>query len=50
MHLADFEKALRLGRVAVALQTHDAAPYRDAILHACLNDLAYHDQNEWEPT
>ena len=43
MHLADFEKALRLGlgRPAVFLQTHDAAPYRDAILHACLHDLNY---------
>jgi hypothetical protein len=48
MQLAEFEKALRLGlgRATVYLQHHDDAPYRDAILHACLHDLSFDDDFE----
>jgi hypothetical protein len=46
LDLPTFERALHngLGRVILFLQTHDAAPYRDLILHACLHNTAYEPQ------
>lgn len=46
MDRTTFERALHhgLGRVILFLQTHDAAPYRDLILHACLHNTAYDPQ------
>jgi hypothetical protein len=35
-----------LGRAILFLRTHDARPYRDAILHACLHNTAYDPQVE----
>ncbi|HEY3267694.1 MAG TPA: hypothetical protein VGM37_12260 [Armatimonadota bacterium] len=34
------------GRAVLYLETHDPAPFREAILHACLNDLRYDRQTE----
>lgn len=34
----------------VYLQNHDATPYRDLILHACLNNVAYNTQMEGDRT
>ncbi len=42
----EFERCLKigLGRVIVYLQDHDAAPYHDLILYACLNNTTYDTQ------
>ena len=48
MDVAEFKRVLEigLGRAILHLQTHDAAPYRDAILEACLHDTRYDRQAE----
>ena len=48
MDRTEFERVLRLGlgRAVLQLEEHDAAPYRDLILHACLRNLAYDPQRE----
>ncbi|MBI3967504.1 MAG: hypothetical protein HY329_17855 [Chloroflexi bacterium] len=48
MELPEFERLLRSGhgRPLLFLRDHDATPYRDAILHACLHDLRYDGQVE----
>ena len=46
MDIAHFERSLVSGRgdIVLHLQTHDATPYRDAILRACLHNVAYETQ------
>lgn len=48
MDAVAFEHALKrgLGRAVLWLQTHDATPYRDIILHACLYNQAHDPQCE----
>lgn len=48
MQTDEFERYLRLGlgRVILHLQTHDATPYQDLILHACLHNTTYDTQIE----
>lgn len=48
MDVEEFERLLRIwhGRAVLYLRDHDAAPYRDAILHACLHDLRFDSQLE----
>jgi hypothetical protein len=43
LEVAEFKRILDigLGRAIIHLQTHDAAPYCDAILNACLHNTAY---------
>lgn len=43
MEVQEFKRILGigLGRAILFLQTHDAAPYRDVILEACLHDTRY---------
>lgn len=48
MNPDEFERILSigLGRAILHLQSHDARPYRDAILHACLHNTSYDQQIE----
>ena len=43
MQVDEFRRVLEigLGRIIIFLKTHDAAPYRDVILEACLHDTRY---------
>ncbi len=43
MQVSEFKRILEigLGRAILFLQTHDATPYREAILDACLHDTRY---------
>jgi hypothetical protein len=45
---AEFQRILEigLGRAITFLEEHDAAPYRDAILRACVHNMAYDPQVE----
>src|SRR5579884_730592 len=49
MEVAEFARvvAVGLGRAVLHLQAHDAAPYRDTILHACLHNMVYDTQVEY---
>lgn len=48
LDVAEFKRILDigLGRAVIYLQNHDATPYRDAILNACLHNTAYDRQVE----
>jgi hypothetical protein len=48
MDVQEFQHLLELGlgRAILYLRDHDARPYRDVILHACLHNLAYDKQCE----
>lgn len=48
MGIAEFAPILTigLGRAILHLREHDAAPYRKAILHACLHSMVYDRQTE----
>jgi hypothetical protein len=48
MEISEFKRILEigLGRAVLYLQTHDAAPYREVILDACLHDTRYDHQTE----
>ncbi|HEX3051238.1 MAG TPA: hypothetical protein VHP83_11325, partial [Aggregatilineaceae bacterium] len=48
MQVSEFKRILEigLGRAILFLQTHDATPYREAILEACLHDTRYDGQAE----
>lgn len=48
MGIAEFAPILTigLGRALLHLREHDAAPYRKAILHACLHSMVYDRQTE----
>jgi hypothetical protein len=48
MQLSQFEYTLKLGlgRPLVYLHTHDATPYHDVILDACLRNTSYDPQIE----
>src|SRR5688572_14041571 len=48
LDVQEFERILKLGlgRAIPHLKTHDAAPYRDVILHACLHNISYDPQLE----
>jgi hypothetical protein len=43
LEVAEFKRILDigLGRAILYLQTHDAAPYHEVILNACLNNTAF---------
>jgi hypothetical protein len=45
---SEFERIVHigLGRAILHLQTHDSAPYRDVLLHACTHDTVYDQQVE----
>jgi len=49
MQVSEFKRMLEigLGRAILFLQTHDATPYREAILEACLHDTRYHSIMEY---
>lgn len=48
MQVEEFERLLRQGRGRAIqhLQQHDAAPYRDVLLHACTHDVCFDAQSE----
>src|SRR4051794_649608 len=48
VEISEFRSLLEkgLGRAIVYLQTHDAAPFREVILHACTHDLRFDRQLE----
>lgn len=48
VEVREFERLLHigLGRAILFLKEHDATPYRDAILHACLHDVGFDRQIE----
>jgi hypothetical protein len=48
LEIAEFERilAIGLGRAVLHLRAHDSAPYREAVLHACLHDTTYDRQVE----
>lgn len=52
MEVEEFKRILEigLGRSILYLQTHDAAPYRDVILNACLHNTSYDPQVEGNRT
>jgi hypothetical protein len=48
MEISEFQRLLEigLGRAVIYARDHDVTPYRDAILNACLHNLAYDRQCE----